>query len=75
MQYYRLYFMHPYTGHIERFAEFEAPDDAQALSLAREHIGDHPLELWCGRRKVHRIQSFAGVPASHQAAEEIRSPA
>ena len=57
--YYRLYFMNPISGHIERFADFEAPDDSAALSLAREHIGDNPLELWCGSRKVHRIEAFA----------------
>jgi hypothetical protein len=27
MPYDRPYFMHPHTGHIERFAEFAAPDD------------------------------------------------
>ena len=27
MPYYRLYFMDPRSGHIDRFAEFQAPDD------------------------------------------------
>jgi hypothetical protein len=66
MLYYRLYFMHPDNGHIERFADFQAPDDAHALSLAREHIGDNPLELWCERRKVHRIEAFSSAPACRQ---------
>lgn len=66
MLYYRLYFMHPHSGHIERFAEYEAPDDAAALGLASEHIGEAPLELWCEHRKVKRIdaQPVARVPQS-----------
>ena len=59
MSYYRLYFMHPFSGHIERFAEFEAPDHQAATALAREHVGDHPLELWCGGHKVARIEALA----------------
>ena len=59
MSYYRLYFMDPRSGHIDRFAEFEAPDDRQASALAREHVGEYPLELWCERRKVHRIEAAA----------------
>lgn len=66
MSYYRLYFMHPHTGHIERFAEYEAPDDAHALDLASEHIGDHQLELWCQHRKVQRIDAFAAAKAARQ---------
>jgi hypothetical protein len=57
MLYYRLYFMHPRTGSILRFADFEAPDDGHALDLAREHAGEQPLELWNERRKVHRIEA------------------
>jgi len=53
--------MHPYSGHIERFAEFEAPDDEAALALAREHVGDNPLELWCERRKVSRIDAISTI--------------
>lgn len=63
MLYYRLYFMNPDTGHIERFADFEAPDDDQALSLACEQIGDCALELWNERRKVHRIEALTSDPA------------
>ena len=59
MLHYRLYFMHPWTGHILRFTEFEAQDDLTAFALARPHIGNHPLELWCEGRKVRRID--AGV--------------
>jgi hypothetical protein len=59
MLYYRLYFMHPLTGGIQRFADFEAPDDGQALALAREQIGDYSLELWNERRKVAAIAALA----------------
>lgn len=59
MLYYRLYFMNPDNGHIERFAEFEAPDDESAIALSGEHVGQSPLELWCERRKVGRIAAFA----------------
>ena len=64
MNYYRLYFMHPMSGHIERFAEYEAPDDAAALDLAVEHAGEHPLELWSGHRKVKRIEALAEQPVA-----------
>ena len=56
MSYYRLYFLHRFSGHIVRFAEFEAPDDGAALALAAEHEGDQPLELWCEHRKVKRFE-------------------
>lgn len=60
MNYYRLYFLNPDIGGIERFAEFEAPDDDAALALALEHEGIAPLELWCERRKV---RSIAALPS------------
>lgn len=66
MLYYRLYFMHPHNGHIERFAEFEAPDDSAALALAREQTGANPLELWCERRKVGRIEAHSLFTAERQ---------
>lgn len=56
---YRLYFMHPHTGHIERFRALEALDDQGAMALAGEHVGDHPLELWCAGRKAGRIDALA----------------
>lgn len=60
MLYYRLYFLHPHSGHIIRFAEFDAPDDEAAIALAAEQEGDQPLELWCRQRKVKRFESQAG---------------
>ena len=57
MSYYRLYFMCARSGHIMKFAEYEAPDDQSAIALALEHEGEQALELWCGRRKVTRIEA------------------
>ena len=56
MLYYRLYFMSARTGHIIRFAEYEAPDDACAMDLARSQQGEQALELWCQRRRVGRFE-------------------
>ena len=61
MSCYRLYFFSPRSGHIDRFAEFEAPDDSEAMLLAREHEGDRPLELWCEHRRIARIEPKDGV--------------
>jgi hypothetical protein len=56
MLYYRLYFMDRASGHILRFAEFEAPADEAAIGLAMEHEGPNPLELWCLHRKVRHFE-------------------
>ena len=63
MHHYRLYFMDPHNGHIDRFAEFEAPDDEAARSEASRHIGRNPLELWCHGRKVQRLEACSIAPA------------
>ncbi|MEA3080311.1 MAG: hypothetical protein QOF05_1719, partial [Sphingomonadales bacterium] len=34
MLYYRLYFMHRFSGHIDHYREFEAEDDEAALVIA-----------------------------------------
>ena len=49
MAYYRLYFMDR-RGHIARFEEFDAPDDARAIALANVD-GQQPKELWCSNRR------------------------
>lgn len=63
MLYFRLYFMSPRSGHIERFAEFEASDDIAAIALASEHEGHQPLELWCEHRKVKRFDLVSLPPS------------
>ncbi|HUG45556.1 MAG TPA: hypothetical protein VMK31_03465 [Sphingomicrobium sp.] len=60
---YRLSFINPNTGQVDREREIEAADDVDAVRLSRR--SDHrPLELWCENRK---IRSFAtrkqAVPA------------
>lgn len=75
MSHYRLYFMSPWSGHIQRFAEYEAADDQSALAIARDQEGEFALELWCERRKVARVgpaDSASGIDARWQIACEAR---
>ena len=57
MAYYRLYFMDPRSGHIAAFEEIEADCDEQAIAETEKYRGWQPLELWCGGKKVHRIEA------------------
>ena len=68
MAYYRLYFMHPLTGHIERVHELEAASDKEAIRQIEDKQGREPLELWCGVRKVHRIEAVHPAPPASNAA-------
>ena len=54
MAYYRLYFLVSVSGQIERFHEFEAIDDDEAIAHAEKLRGPRPMELWAGNRKVKR---------------------
>lgn len=56
--YYRLYVMSAPEGRFVGFEEIEAADDVEAVRRAEDFIGDRPLELWCGTRKV---RSFAAA--------------
>ena len=56
MSYYRLYFMSTFNGHIERFEEFEANEDADAIARGLDQQGPLALELWCQHRKVARFE-------------------
>ena len=69
MAYYRLYLLSPSGDHFVGFEEIEAPDDVEAVKLAERHRGVHPLELWCGRRKVKAF------PAKQVAAGQWADPA
>ncbi|WP_116090339.1 hypothetical protein [Sphingomonas crusticola] len=79
MTHYRLYFMNPRSGHIDRAQDLDAPDDQAALRLASTYDGIHPLELWCNSRKVYRIERpSSGVIVrfgTAQAAHEKRTGA
>ena len=74
MAYYRLYFMDPRSGHIAAFEEIEAESDDDAVAAAERYRGRQPLELWCGGRKVHRIEAdlFATPRAVAEAAGQLR---
>lgn len=52
MAYYRLYMMSGPEGRFVGFEEIEAIDDVEAARLAEAYLGKHPMELWCGKRKV-----------------------
>jgi hypothetical protein len=57
MQYYRLYLMNAVTGHIESVEDFDAANDGVAFNQAYQYGGEQPVELWCGTRKVGRIEA------------------
>jgi hypothetical protein len=43
------------NGRFVGFEEIQADDDAEALRRAEAFVGERPLELWCGSRKVSSI--------------------
>ena len=52
---YRLCFINPRTGQVDREREIDAAEDVDAVHAARG--SDHrPLEVWCGDR---RVRTFA----------------
>ena len=77
MNYYRLYFLNPLSGQIERFVDFEHASDEEALETARAHSSDTGLELWNERRKVARIepQDVASRLLERRAQHRLRSAA
>ncbi len=56
VNYYRLYVLKGPEGRFVGFEEIEAEDDVAAARRAEHFVGERPLELWCGSRKV---RSFA----------------
>lgn len=52
MDYYRLYFMDRFSGHIDNYREFEADGDDGALAIAEGWREDRPMELWNRHRKL-----------------------
>lgn len=63
MQYYRLYFMHRFSAHIDHFREFEAEDDEQALAIAEGWREDARMELW---NRERRLKQWEAVPLPEQ---------
>ncbi len=70
MSYYRLYFMDAFNGHIERFEDFAAATDEDAVGIALDSEGLRALELWNEDRKVARIEP---VSLSSQLLERRRN--
>lgn len=59
MPYYRLYFMNPSNGHIQRFEDFVELNDRAALAGAKDKLDGQPLELWQEARMVSRLEAQA----------------
>lgn len=55
MSYYRLLFMKSAEGPVLGEKEIAARDDVDAVRIARQHVCEQPLELWCDKRKVKRF--------------------
>ncbi len=55
MSYYRLLFMKGVEGPVVGAKEIAARDDVDAVRIAKEHVCEQPLELWCDKRKVKRF--------------------
>lgn len=54
---YRLYRMNPHSGHIDGVEEFHSGDDVEAILLVQDRPRRAPAELWCGGRKVLRLDA------------------
>jgi hypothetical protein len=54
---YRLYFMNAQSGHIEGVEEFKALNDGDAYANCCAYVGQRPIEVWCGTRKVGRLKA------------------
>ncbi len=65
MGYYRLYLLSGAEGHFVGIKEIEAADDVEAVRLAHDHVGPHPLELWCGKRRVKSLPAEAPAADQH----------
>ena len=54
---YRLYLLNRFSGHIDGVEDLTSADDVGAIALASERPRGVPTELWCGGRKVCRIDA------------------
>ena len=52
---YRLYKLHPDSGHITAAEDLQAADDHEALHAIHSLGHDVPVELWSGRRKIGQV--------------------
>lgn len=60
---YRLYKLHPYSGHITDVEELHADDDVSAVHAVRHRRFDVAVELWNGGRKVTHLDALPGGAA------------
>ena len=54
---YRLYLLDRFSGHIDGVEEIRSADDVGAIAQVTEKERGVPVELWCGSRKVCRIDA------------------
>lgn len=58
---YRLCYINPNTGQVDREREIDAADDVDALRIARQ--SEHrPLEVWCEARKLRSLGPAEPAP-------------
>lgn len=57
MQDYRLYHLHPQSGHFIGVEEMQAADNEAAVRATNERHRDVATELWCGGHKVARFDA------------------
>jgi hypothetical protein len=56
MAVYRIYVLSP-DGHVTAPARLvECPDDKEAIRQARQCVGDEPIEVWEGAKRVVRLE-------------------
>lgn len=55
---YRLYRLHPHSGHFIGVEEIHASDDVSAVNEIQQRGYDDAVELWDGGRKVTRIDAL-----------------
>lgn len=72
---YRLYRMNPHSGHIEGVEEFHSGDDVEAILLVQGRERHGPAELWCGGRKVLRLDGKPETAARIRPFTPLEQPA
>jgi hypothetical protein len=55
---YRLYRLHPDSGHFIGAEEIRAADDVSAINQSQQRAYGNSVELWDGGRKVIRIDAL-----------------
>lgn len=66
---YRLYFMDAHTGHIDRYEDFAASDDVEAIHRISQRPREVPVEIWRDGKKVLRIDAAADLWSRYQAGD------